>query len=256
MDVHGAPMELIPAIDLLGGRVVRLARGAYDQVTDYGGDPLAAARRWVAEGAGRLHLVDLEGARAGRPVQADLVARIVAMAGVPCQVAGGLRDADAVAAALDTGADRVILGSALVRDPGLAGALVARHGTDALVAAVDVRDGQALGDGWVAGARGEPADSLVRRLVDQGVDWFAVTSIARDGLLAGPDLDLLDAARAAAPGARIIASAGVSTIEDIRTLARRGCAGAILGRALYEGAIGLPDALAMLAADGASAARQ
>lgn len=238
-------MELIPAIDLLGGRVVRLAQGDYDRVTTYGDDPVEAARRWVAEGATRLHLVDLDGARAGRPVQADVVARIVAAAGVPCQVAGGLRDAAAVAQALATGADRAILGSALVRMPALGGELVARHGTDAIVAAIDVRDGHALGDGWVRGAQGTPALGLIARLADAGVRWYAVTAIARDGLLEGPDLALLAAARDAAPGARIIASAGVSSTDDIRSLVAGGYAGAILGRALYEGRLGLPEALAI-----------
>jgi phosphoribosylformimino-5-aminoimidazole carboxamide ribotide isomerase len=236
-------MELIPAIDLLGGRVVRLAQGDYERVTAYGDDPIATARRWVADGATRLHLVDLDGARAGRPVQAELITRIVAEAGVPCQVAGGLRDAAAVDAALATGADRAILGSALVRDPMLARTLVDRHGGGAIVAAVDVRDGRALGDGWVPGASGTPALVLVTALASHGVRWFAVTAIARDGLLEGPDLDLLDAVAATAPGSRIIASAGIADIADIMALTRHGFAGAILGRALYEGRLTLPEAL-------------
>lgn len=237
-------MELIPAIDLLGGRVVRLAQGDYDRVTSYGEDPVVTARRWVAEGATRLHLVDLDGAKAGRPVQAEVVARIVAAVGVPCQVAGGLRDAAAVAEALATGADRTILGSALVRDAALGGELVDRHGPDAIVAAIDVRDGQALGDGWVPGAQGTPALELIARLAAAGVRWFAVTAISRDGLLEGPDLVLLAEAQRAAPGAHIIASAGVSNLGDIRALAAAGYAGAILGRALYEGRVALPEALA------------
>lgn len=238
-------MELIPAIDLLGGRVVRLAQGDYDRVTTYGDDPVDAARRWVGEGATRLHLVDLDGAKAGRPVQADVVARIVAAIDVPCQVAGGLRDATAVEQALATGADRAILGSALVRDPDLGGRLVATHGAEAIVAAIDVRDGHALGDGWVPGAQGTPALELIGRLAAAGVRWFAVTAIARDGLLEGPDMALLTAAQDAAPGVRIIASAGVSSLEDIRGLVAGGYAGAILGRALYEGRIALPEALAL-----------
>ena len=238
-------MELIPAIDLLGGRVVRLAQGDYDRVTVYADDPVAQARRWVGEGATRLHLVDLDGAKAGRPVQAATIARVVAAAGVPCQVAGGLRDAAAVAAALATGADRAILGSALVRDPGLGRALVEQHGPEAIVAAIDVRDGRALGDGWVPGAQGTPALELIATLAANGVRWFAVTAIARDGLLEGPDLDLLAQAQAAAPDVNIIASAGVSTVADITALAGKRYAGAILGRALYEGTIGLPEALTL-----------
>lgn len=239
-------MELIPAIDLLGGRVVRLAQGDYDRVTVYSDDPVAQARRWVDQGATRLHLVDLDGARIGRPVQADIVARIVEAAGVPCQVAGGLRDADAVATALATGADRAILGSALVRDPGLGRSLVDRHGADAIVAAIDVRDGAALGDGWVPGASGTPAMDLIATLGANGVRWFAVTAIARDGLLEGPDLDLLAQAQAAAPTSYVIASAGVSSLADIRALRACDYAGAILGRALYEGTIGLPEALSLV----------
>jgi len=236
-------MELIPAIDLLGGQVVRLAQGDYARVTVYSADPVAQARRWVDQGATRLHLVDLDGARDGRPAQADIIARIVAAAGVPCQVAGGLRDAAAVATVLAAGADRAILGSALVRDPALARALVARHGPAAIVAAIDVRDGQALGDGWVPGTAGTPALDLITTLCANGVRWFAVTAISRDGLLGGPDLELLAQAQAAAPDANIIASAGVSSLTDIAALAHRPYAGAILGRALYEGTIALPEAL-------------
>jgi phosphoribosylformimino-5-aminoimidazole carboxamide ribotide isomerase len=241
-------VELIPAIDLLGGQVVRLAQGDYEQVTVYGTDPIAVARRWAAEGAARLHLVDLDGARLGRPIQADLIAEILVAAGIPCQVAGGLRDAEAVANMLTSGADRAVLGSALLRDPMLATTLVDRHGSDAIVAAIDVRDGQALGDGWVAGTPGSPAMTHVARLADAGIGWFAVTAIARDGLQAGPDLELLEQAATAARGAAIIASAGVATVEDIGQLARRGFAGAILGRALYEGTLSLPQALRAVAA--------
>jgi len=236
-------MELIPAIDLLGGRVVRLAQGDYARVTVYSDDPIAQARRWVDQGATRLHLVDLDGARDGRPAQADSIARIIAAAGVPCQVAGGLRDAAAVTTVLATGADRAILGSALVRDPALGRTLVARHGADAIVAAIDVRDGQALGDGWVPSAAGTPALDLITTLCATGVRWFAVTAIARDGLLEGPDLELLAQAQAAAPEANVIASAGVSSLGDIAALAARPYAGAILGRALYEGTVSLAEAL-------------
>lgn len=234
----------IPAIDLLDGRVVRLSQGDYDRVTVYADDPVAAARDWAAQGATRIHLVDLDGAREGRPVQAGLVARIVAATGVPCQVAGGLRDAAAVDAILAAGAERAILGSALIRDPALAGRLVARHGAARIVAAIDVRDGAALGDGWVPGAAGTPAIAHIARLAAAGIVTFAVTAIARDGLLEGPDLELLAGAAAAAPGAAIIASAGVSSADDIRTLAQAGYAGAILGRALYERRLTLADAIA------------
>ena len=235
-------MELIPAIDLLGGRVVRLAQGAYDAVTSYDDDPVAVARRWEAEGASRLHLVDLDGAREGRPAQAHVVEAVVAAVGIPCQVAGGLRTAADAARALSTGADRVVLGSALISEPSLALRLVRTHGAQALVAALDVREGRALGDGWVAGARGADAVDHARRLADHGVVRFAVTAIAHDGMLQGPDLELLEAIRDAVPDAAIIASGGVSRLEDVRGLARRGFEAAILGRSLYEGTLDLGEA--------------
>ena len=239
-------MELIPAIDLLDGTVVRLAQGDYERVTDYGDDPVAVARAWVAEGATRLHLVDLAAARDGTRSQAAIIERIVSAVGVPCQVAGGIRDATAADALLDAGVDRVVLGTAFIRDPGMAAGMVARWGPRRIVAAVDVRDGRAVGDGWTAGAAGAPALELVTSLRSAGVELFAVTAIARDGLLTGPDMDLLaGAARVAGGASRIIASAGVSSLDDIRALAAAGYGGAILGRALYEGRIDLAAALAV-----------
>jgi len=240
-------MQLIPAIDLLGGRVVRLSKGAYDAVTEYSDDPVEIARRWAEQGAERIHIVDLDAAREGRAMQADVIARIVAAVDAPCQVAGGIRDADAVATGLRAGADRVVLGSALISSPLLARTLVERHGPDRIVAALDVRDGQALGDGWVADARGAEVIGLAQTLAAAGLRWFAVTAIARDGQMSGPDLDLLEAVRAAVPGAAIVASGGVSSLTDIRELAARRFDAAITGRALYEGAFTLPEALAAAA---------
>src|SRR5262245_53218175 len=132
-------MEVIPAIDLLDGRVVRLARGDFDAVTDYGDDPVLVASRWRDQGATRIHIVDLDAARHGRPRQRAVVERIVAAVDIPCQVAGGIRDEPGVASTLAAGADRVVLGSALISDPDLAGRLVALHGPDRVVAALDVR---------------------------------------------------------------------------------------------------------------------
>ena len=236
-------MELIPAIDLFGGRVVRLSKGAYDAVTEYGDDPVAVARGFETDGAERIHIVDLDAAREGRVMQADVITRIVEAVDVPCQIAGGIRDADAVSAGLRAGADRVVLGSALISHPLLARTLTERHGPDRIVAALDVRDGQALGDGWVEGARGAEVIGLARTLADKGVRWLAVTAIARDGQMSGPDYELLETVREAVPGAAIIASGGVSSLADIRELARRDFAAAITGRALYDGAFNLPEAL-------------
>ena len=238
-------MELIPAIDLLGGVVVRLSQGAYDQVTEYDRHPAQVALRWEARGASRLHIVDLEAARAGDRSQSHIVRSIIEAVGIPCQVAGGVRDVATAERLVAAGADRVVMGTALVRDPELAGAVLAAVGPEQLVAAVDVRDGQAMGSGWLADAERRPAADLMRRLRDAGVELFAVTAIARDGLMTGPDLELLEAAAHHAGGHdRVIASAGVSTLDDIRTLAARGFAAAILGRALYEARFELGDALA------------
>jgi phosphoribosylformimino-5-aminoimidazole carboxamide ribotide isomerase len=163
---------------------------------------------------------------------------------VPCQVAGGIREERQVEVALRAGADRVVLGSALISDPSLGQRLVARHGSESIVAALDVRDGQAMGDGWVKGARSAEVIELARTLADTGIHWFAVTAIARDGQMSGPDLALLAEVREAVPAAAIIASGGISSLADIRRLATEDYAAAILGRSLYEGAFTLPEALA------------
>lgn len=236
-------MELIPAIDLLEGKVVRLAKGVYSEVTDYDDDPVAVAAGWQDQGATRLHIVDLDAARSGRPQQADVIERIVSSTGLACQVAGGIRSAGQARTALDAGAARVVVGSAFISDPGLASILVSDHGADRIVAALDVRDGRALGDGWVEGARGAEATDLGQALLAAGVTRFAVTAIARDGLMTGPDLDLLASMAAALPDAAIIASAGISSIEDVTALSVAGYEAAILGRALYERAFTLADAL-------------
>ncbi len=239
-------MELIPAIDLLGGAVVRLAQGDYGRVTDYGDDPVAVALGWQRAGATRLHLVDLEAARDGTRGQAHVIGRIVAAVDIPCQVAGGIRDTSTARAILAAGADRVVMGTALIRDPALAAALVAAARPDRIVAAIDVRGGRAVGDGWTAGAAEAPSMGLIAQLRAAGLGLFAVTAIDRDGLLSGPDLGLLAEAASAAGGSHhIIASAGVSSLDDIRALAAAGYQGAILGRALYEGHIDLAEALTL-----------
>jgi phosphoribosylformimino-5-aminoimidazole carboxamide ribotide isomerase len=236
-------MELIPAIDLLDGRVVRLAQGDFDAVTDYGDDPVAVARGWQDEGAPRLHIVDLDAARHGRPRQRAVIEAIITAVRVPCQVAGGIRSQADVATVLAAGADRAVLGSALIGDPDLAGHLLDAHGPERIVAALDVRAGRALGDGWVPGARGADASDLAAVLARAGMRRFAVTAISRDGSMEGPDLTLLAAIRAAVPTASIIASGGIGSLTDIRALATGGFEAAILGRALYEGAFSLSEAI-------------
>ncbi len=240
----GARFTLIPAIDLLEGRVVRLREGDFERRTFYDLDPENYARRWAGEGASRLHVVDLEGAVHGSPVQERVLRAVIEASPVPCAVAGGIRTVETVARVLGWGADRVVMGTALLRDPELAATLVSEFGGARIVAAIDVRDGKAVGSGWVPGASGTPFEDALATLDGAGVTIFAVTSIARDGLEQGPDWQLLERAAAVVGAERIIASGGVTTTADIRGLSQRGFGAAILGRALYEGTLSLSDALA------------
>jgi len=236
--------ELLPAIDLQGGRVVRLLRGDFGAVTTYGEDGAAVADAFVRSGARWLHVVDLDGARDPRARQTDLVAAIVARVGerARIEVAGGLRDEDAVEACLRAGAARVVVGTAALRDPAFAGRLVGRFGAGRIAVALDVRQGLAVGHGWVPGAQGVAVADALERLADEGVRTFEVTAIDRDGTLDGPDLAMLGGLVTRGRG-DLIASAGVASAADITAVRALGCAGAIVGRALYEGRLTLEDAL-------------
>jgi phosphoribosylformimino-5-aminoimidazole carboxamide ribotide isomerase len=236
--------DLLPAIDLRGGRVVRLMRGDFGQETVYGDDPVRVATRFVDEGARRLHVVDLDGARDPATRQLDVIAAIVAGAGerANVEVAGGLRDEAAVGAALRAGAARAVLGTAALADQTFASRLVAAFGPERVVVALDVRDGMAVGHGWRPGAPGVPINDALGRLADGGVALFEVTAIDRDGTLAGPDFELLARLVGLGRGA-IIASAGIATTGDLRAVRALGCAGAIVGRALYEGRFTLAEAV-------------
>lgn len=236
-------------MDLLDGRVVRLRRGDPASATIYDDAPAAAARRWAAGGATLLHVVDLDRALAAREGGGDAIGSVVRAcvgAGIGCEVAGGLRDEDAVRRALDLGAARVVLGTALLAHPELVERLVARHGRSRIVAALDVRDGRAVGEGWHPGAPGSPLGGVVGRLLAAGASILEVTSIARDGTMAGPDLGLLARVRALAPDAVLIASGGIRDVRDLCAVRDLGCDGAILGRAIYEGAFTLAEARAAL----------
>ena len=237
--------DLLPAIDLQGGRVVRLLRGDFGAATSYGEDPTSVAEAFVARGAQWLHVVDLDGARDPSARQTDLVASIVAKVGKLAQVevAGGLRDEATVDACLRAGATRVVVGTAALRDSALTGRLIGRFGADRIAVALDVRDGRAVGHGWVPGATGVAVGDALERLVDAGVRTFEVTAIDRDGTLEGPDLALLRVLVELGRGA-IIASAGIASGADITAVRGLGCAGAIVGRALYEDRLSLEDALA------------
>jgi phosphoribosylformimino-5-aminoimidazole carboxamide ribotide isomerase len=239
--------DLLPAIDLIDGRVVRLRQGDFAQATAYDDDPSGVARTFAEAGATWLHVVDLDGARAGEPSQLQLVADIVAdVRGVArVEIGGGLRTADAVAGALATGAARTVVGTAALRDPDFVKDVVARHGADRIVASIDVRDGLALGHGWQPGTPGVPAADAVAMLAAAGIATFEVTAIERDGLLTGPDLALLRSLVALDCG-RIIASGGIASADDVLAARAAGCSGAIVGRALYEGRVDLASLVAMV----------
>jgi phosphoribosylformimino-5-aminoimidazole carboxamide ribotide isomerase len=240
--------ELLPAIDLRAGRVVRLRAGDFAAETVFDDDPVAVARGFAGAGAEWLHIVDLDGARSGASRQAELIARIVAGVGegVRCEVAGGLRDGDAVAAAFGAGARRIVVGTAALRRPPFAGELVAAHGPERIAVALDVRDGLAVGDAWQARASGVAVEEALAGLASEGVTTFEVTAISRDGGLGGPDLDLLERLVRLDRG-RIIASGGIRSIDDLLALRDLGCVGAIVGRAVYEGGLDLAAAIAATA---------
>jgi phosphoribosylformimino-5-aminoimidazole carboxamide ribotide isomerase len=238
--------DLLAAIDLHRGRVVRLRQGDFARETRYGDDPVSVARRLVNAGARWLHVVDLEGARSGMPAQESLIGSVVtSVHGVAAvEVAGGRRTVASVGDALDAGAARVVLGTAAVREARFAGRVLAAFGTSRIAVALDVLGGTVLTDGWTAAGVGVPVERALQTLADQGVETFEVTAVERDGTLGGPDLELLDRLVQLDRG-RIIASGGIGTIDDLRRVWDIGCAGAIVGRALYEGRLGLAEALAI-----------
>ena len=233
--------EVIPAIDVLAGRAVRLSGGRREEITLEGGDPIELARRYAAEGAVRLHLVDLDGAFNGIP-SPTLLARVVAAVDRPVQVGGGYRSLDAVAGALAAGADRVMVGTAALA-PWFLEEAATRFG-DGLVVAVDVRDGRVAVDGWTRESD-TSASELAERCAAAGARRLLVTGTARDGSLAGPDLALLS--EVLPVGLPVIAAGGVSSLDDLLALRELGCEGAIAGSALLAGAFTLPEARAALA---------
>jgi len=227
-------MILLPAIDILSGKAVRLARGEFDVQTVYDADPLQAARRWVRDGARALHVVDLDGARAGAPVNFAQVARIIESVDVPVQVGGGLRSADAVAEAIAAGAARVVLGTAALADVDLLDACVAAHG-DRVVVSIDARRGRVATSGWTVQTE-IPAESVIERLAARGVRRFVYSSIERDGMLGGPDLDEVGRIATAVHGS-FVYSGGVSSLADLQSLAalrQVNMAGVIVGTALFQ----------------------
>jgi phosphoribosylformimino-5-aminoimidazole carboxamide ribotide isomerase len=225
---------LYPAIDIRGGQAVRLLQGDYERETAYDADPVDAATRWAGEGAEFLHVVDLDGAKAGEPRNLDAVRRIAAAVECPIQVGGGLRAPESVAAVLDAGAERVVIGTAALRDPQFLDACVAAHG-EKIVVSVDTRGGKVSLAGWTETSDLE-APVAVAHLSDRGVQRFLCTAIEVDGTMEGPAIDQLNEIAAATSG-QVIASGGVGTLAHLEDLARDAVPnieGAIVGRALYE----------------------
>ena len=237
--------EVIPAIDLRGGRCVRLLQGDFDAETTYGDDPVAMAKRWESEGGQRLHVVDLDGAARGQRAHGSVIAEICAALSIPVQVGGGLRDLDAVASVLDAGADRAILGTAAVSHPTLVEEACKRY-PGRIVVGIDQRDGKVATAGWVDEAATTPLD-VARRGDAAGAAAIVFTDIRRDGTGDGANLDAT-VAFASGHGVPVIVSGGVATVEDVR-LARAAfdgganLSGVIIGRALYESAIDLGEAV-------------
>lgn len=239
-------MILYPAIDIRGGQAVRLLQGDYARETAYDADPVDAATRWANEGAEFLHVVDLDGAKAGEPKNLDAIARIVAAVDCPIQVGGGLRNADSVQAVLDAGATRVVIGTAALRDPGFLETMLAAHG-DRIVVSVDARDGRVALEGWTEAGR-EGVVEAVATLSGKGVARFLCTSIEVDGTMEGPDISQLTEI-ASATDAQVIASGGVGELSHLESLATSTPAnveGAIVGRALYERKFTVTEAIVAL----------
>ena len=227
-------MILYPAIDIRDGKAVRLAQGDYERETAYDDDPVVAARRWTEGGARWLHVVDLDGAKAGEPVNLDHVRRIIAAVDVPVQLGGGLRDSKKVEEAISAGVERVVLGTAAVRDPALAEAVALAHG-ERVVASIDARSGKVAAEGWAEESELE-VTAAVAALGERGVRRFVYTPVEVDGLMEGPDLGSLRRVAGATDG-EVIYSGGVGSIDDLRELAGLGLenvGGVIVGRALYE----------------------
>lgn len=236
-------MEVIPAIDILDGQVVRLARGSYDAVTRYGEDPAAQLRAWGSLGADLVHVVDLGAARSG--VRDGALAQELGASGVRFQLGGGIRTAADAVAVLEAGAERVVVGTAAVWSPAALRAILDAAGPARVVAALDVLGGRARGAGWLDD--GVAVAEVSSRLADQGVVRALVTGIGGDGMMTGPDLEVLATVRAAAPSMALIGSGGVGALEDLAALRLAGAEAAVVGRALYESRFSLADAIAVAA---------
>ena len=239
-------MLLIPAIDLRGGRCVRLRQGDYGQETVFSEDPVAVGREFVRQGAIYLHLVDLDGAKEGRPVHLPLIRTLTEAAGVPCELGGGLRQDADLQAAFAVGVDRVIIGTQALKRPEWFAAAAQRF-PGKMVLGLDAKEGCVATEGWLEVSSMQAID-VVRRFEKLPLAAVIYTDIGRDGMLSGPNLDALKVL-ADSTKLPVIASGGVSNLDDVRRLSRLPLAGCIVGRALYEGTLTLREAIQVLNAE-------
>jgi phosphoribosylformimino-5-aminoimidazole carboxamide ribotide isomerase len=237
-------MDVIPAIDLRGGKVVRLRQGDYNQQTTYSDDPIAVARGFAEAGAPWVHIVDLDGAAAGITPHLEVCRRIAEAIQTPLEFGGGLRSLEAIDAILDIGVGRVVLGTAAIEDSLLVQAAIAKHGTSRIVVGVDARDGMVATRGWIEQSSVRVED-LLEQMATLGVRRFVYTDIARDGMLTEPNFDAVASVVMAATelGSTVIASGGVSNVAHLARLADIGAEGTIVGSAIYTGALDLAEAL-------------
>ena len=234
-------MEVIPAIDLRGGKCVRLYQGDYAQETIYSDDPLDTALRWVDMGATRLHIVDLDGARDGSPANLSAVERIASSVDVPLHLGGGIRDLETARAAIDAGVSRIMLGTAAVEDADLIRTLLNEFGTESVIVSVDAKDGRVALRGWTEGTSALATD-LTAQMAALGVLRFLYTDISRDGTLTEPNFDGVSAL-VNQGDIHLIAAGGIATVAHLERLAEIGAEAAIVGRAIYTGDINLREAI-------------
>ncbi len=233
-------MEIWPAIDIRGGKCVRLIQGDYAREKVYGENPADMALRWVGDGARRLHVVDLDGARSGGTLNRDAVAEIVRQVKVPVQLGGGIRDAETIASYFDAGVARLVVGTKALQDPAWLEAMALQY-PGRIVIGIDARGGMVAVEGWLKTSE-MPAVELAAKFAHLPLAGLVYTDIARDGMLSGPNVEALRAMVAAVP-MPVIASGGVTTAADVADVAALGAAGCIIGRTLYEGQLTLADAL-------------
>ena len=240
-------MILVPAIDILGGRAVRLKKGDYAQVTVYNEDAVVQAAAFEAAGAERVHIVDLDGARDGAPTNMELIKRMVAQLSCEVEVGGGIRSMEAIQRYVDAGVRRVVLGSALVKDRSFA-LEAAREFGPVIVAGVDAKNGIVATEGWLDTADGVPQEELIGELEAMGIRHLVYTDIARDGMQTGLDAQAYAAMARAFPGVRVTASGGLASLQDLRNLVATGAPldGAITGRAIYEGVFTVEEGIACI----------